>query len=83
VAKPVIMTVDDAHHVLTAIERDLRRHYRSDYRVVKAGSPHEALEAAHQLKERGTAVALFLVDQRMPEMTGTKLLGKVRELHPE
>lgn len=82
-AKPVIMTVDDDHHVLTAIERDLRRHYRNDFRVMKAGSPQEALEAAHQLKERGTAIALFLVDQRMPEMTGTKLLGKVRELHPE
>src|SRR5512143_289619 len=82
-AKPVIMTVDDDPQVLAAIERDLRHHYQSDYRVVKAGSPAEALEAARQLKQRGTPVALFLVDQRMPEMTGTAVLAEVRKIHPE
>lgn len=82
-AKPVIMTVDDDPQVLSAIERDLRQRYQNDYRVVKAGSPAEALDAARQLKQRGTPVALFLVDQRMPEMTGTKLLAQVRGLHPE
>jgi thioredoxin reductase (NADPH) len=82
-AKPVIMSVDDDPQVLSAIERDLRHRYKNDYRVVKAGSGHEALDAARQLKQRGTAVALFLVDQRMPEMTGTELLAEVRELHPD
>jgi thioredoxin reductase (NADPH) len=83
VAKPVILTVDDDPQVLAAIERDLREHYKADYRVVKAGSPAEALETARQLKQRGTAIALFLVDQRMPEMTGTKFLAAVRDMHPE
>jgi thioredoxin reductase (NADPH) len=82
-AKPVIMSVDDDPQVLTAIERDLRQHYKNDYRVLKAGSAQEALDAARQLKQRGTPVALFLVDQRMPEMTGTKLLAEMRELHPD
>jgi thioredoxin reductase (NADPH) len=77
------MTVDDDPQVLGAIERDLRQRYRNDYRVVKAASAPEALEAARQLKQRGAAVALFLVDQRMPEMTGTQLLAEVRKLHPE
>jgi thioredoxin reductase (NADPH) len=77
------MSVDDDPHVLGAIERDLRRHYRDDYRVMKSGSPLDALETARQLKKRGSAVALFLVDQRMPGMTGTKLLTEVRLLHPE
>lgn len=81
-ARPVIMTVDDDPQVLSAIERDLRGHFK-DYRIVKASSPAEALDSARQLKQRGTAVALFLVDQRMPEMTGTRLLAEVRELHPE
>ena len=83
VARPVIMTVDDDPHVLTAIERDLRRHYRTEYRVLKTSSAREALETSRQLKERGTPIALFLVDQRMPEMTGTSLLAEVRGLHPE
>ena len=67
------MSVDDDPQVLGAIERDLRQHYKNDYRVLKAGSAREALDAARQLKQRGTPVALFLVDQRMPEMTGTQL----------
>lgn len=82
-ARPVIMSVDDDPQVLGAIERDLRQRYKGEYRIVKAGSPQEALQAARQLKQRGTAVALFLVDQRMPEMTGTQLLAEVRKLHPE
>jgi thioredoxin reductase (NADPH) len=83
VARPVIMCVDDDPQVLGAIERDLRQHYKNDYRVLKAGSAHEAVDTARQLKHRGTPVALFLVDQRMPEMTGTQLLAEVKVLHPD
>jgi thioredoxin reductase (NADPH) len=81
--KPVILSVDDDPEVLAAIERDLRRHYRSDYRILKAGSGHEALEAARQLKQRGTPIALVLADQRMPEMLGTELLLELCKLFPE
>lgn len=81
--KPVLMAVDDDPQVLAAVERDLRQHYQSDYRIVKAVSPAEALDAARQLKQRGTVVALFLVDQRMPGMSGTALLAEVRKIHPE
>jgi thioredoxin reductase (NADPH) len=83
VARPVIMSVDDDPEVLGAIERDLRQHYRSDYRILKASSGPQALDAARQLKQRGTPIALFLVDERMPEMTGTELLREVRKLHPD
>ncbi len=81
--KPVILCVDDDAEVLGAVERDLRNHYKSDYRIVKANSPADGLNAARQLKERGTPVALFLVDQRMPGMSGTELLTEVRALHPD
>lgn len=81
--KPVILAVDDDAEVLSAVERDLRQHYRSDYRIVSAGSPEEALDAARQLKQRGAPIALFLVDQRMPGMTGTELLREARKLHPD
>ena len=82
-SKPVIMSVDDDPEVLNAIERDLRGHFSSEYRFVKARSGAEGLEVAQQLKQRGVAVALFLVDQRMPEMTGTELLGQAGKLHPD
>jgi thioredoxin reductase (NADPH) len=83
VVRPAILAVDDDPEVLSAVERDLRQHYRSDYRVLKAGSGREALEAARQLKQRGTPVALFLVDERMPEMSGTEFLREALKLFPE
>lgn len=81
-ARPVILTVDDDASVLAAIERDLRQRYRADYRVLKAGSGAEGLELARELAARNAQVALFLVDQRMPGMTGLELLTEVHPLHP-
>lgn len=82
-AKPVILVVDDDREVLAAIERDLRRHYRDDYRIMAAKSGAEAMETARELQRRGGAVALFLVDQRMPGMTGVQFLEQARVLHPQ
>ncbi len=80
---PVILTVDDEPQVLNAIERDLRQHFRGAYRIVKAGSGADALDALHKLKERATPVALLLSDQRMPEMSGTEFLDQARIIHPD
>ena len=82
-AKPVLMTLDDEPQVLNAIERDLRKHYHSDYRIIKVKSGAEALETVHQLKRRNTPIALFLVDQRMPGMSGTDFLERAVKLYPE
>jgi thioredoxin reductase (NADPH) len=81
--KATIMIVDDEPQVLNAVERDLRRHFRGDYRIIKAGSGAEALAAVKQLKQRNTAVALFLVDQRMPAMSGTEFLLEVMAYYPD
>src|SRR5438034_734935 len=82
-AKPVIWTVDDDPDVLRAVERDLRRHYGDRYRVISADSGTSALEAVKQLKLRNEPVALFLVDQRMPRMSGVEFLEKAIELYPD
>jgi thioredoxin reductase (NADPH) len=81
--KPIILTVDDEPQVLNAVERDLRRHYRGDYRIVKAASGAEALDAVRQLKRRNAPIALFLADQRMANMTGTEFLAEARKLYPQ
>src|SRR6188474_1031087 len=81
--RPVLLVVDDDPEVLKAIERDLRERYRRDYRVVRASSATDGLQAAQELKRRGSPVALFLVDQRMPDMTGTELLSEVKKLYPD
>lgn len=81
-AKPILMTIDDDPQVLASIAQDLRRKYGSDYRIVRASSGQEALDALEQLKERGDAVALLLSDHRMPQMDGVEFLGRARSLFP-
>lgn len=81
--KPVIMTIDDENMVLSAIDRDLKAHYRKEYRIMKSTSGQGALDAIKDLKQRDTPVALFLVDQRMPHMTGTQFLKEARKIYPE
>jgi thioredoxin reductase (NADPH) len=82
-ATPAIMILDDEPQVLNAVERDLRQHFRSDYRIVKSNDGHEALDVLKKLKERNTPVALFLVDQRMPRMNGTEFLDEARKIYPQ
>jgi thioredoxin reductase (NADPH) len=82
-AKPVILAVDDDPQVLRAVERDLRRRYAREYRVLRADSGESALDTLGKLKLRGDPVALFLVDQRMPRMTGVEFLEKAIEQFPD
>ncbi len=81
--KPVIWTVDDDPDVLRAVERDLRRQYGDRYKVISADSGTSALEAVKQLKLRNEMVALFLVDQKMPRMSGVEFLEKAVEFYPD
>ncbi|HEX2450123.1 MAG TPA: FAD-dependent oxidoreductase [Gemmatimonadales bacterium] len=81
--KPVLLGVDDDPEVVRAIERDLRRRYGHDYRVMRAESGRAALELLERLKVRGDPIALLLSDQRMPEMTGVEFLEKARALAPD
>src|SRR5271166_3410541 len=81
--KPVIWTVDDDPDVLRAVERDLRRQYGDRYRVISADSGVSALESVKQLKLRNEPIALFLVDQRMPRMSGVEFLEEAIVLYPE
>ena len=74
--KPVLLTVDDDAEVLRAIERDLRRKYAAEYRVLRPDSGAAALEIVRELKLRNNPLALFLVDQRMPGLSGVEFLAQ-------
>ena len=82
-AKPVILAVDDDPQVLAAVRRDLRERYAEDYQILAAASGAEALESVVELHDAGRTVAAFLVDQRMPGMTGTEFLVQAQESFPE
>src|SRR5512139_2648700 len=81
-AKPVIMTLDDDSSVLNSVERDLRAHYGQEYRIIPINNGKAALEYLKKLEQRSETVALFLVDQRMPEMSGTEFLLEAIQAYP-
>jgi thioredoxin reductase (NADPH) len=81
--KPALMIVDDDPQVLRAVEIDLRHKYGDRFRVLKANSGAIAIEILKQLKLRNEPPALFLVDQRMPHMTGVEFLEKAMEIYPD
>ncbi len=81
--RPVVLAVDDDPQVLAAVRTDLRARYGTTHRVLAESSGAAALEAVQQLVLRGEDVALLLVDQRMPGMSGTEFLQAAREHVPE
>ncbi|CAN5588629.1 FAD-dependent oxidoreductase [soil metagenome] len=81
--KPVILLVDDEPAVLAAVARDLQPHYGDRFRTLRADSGAAALETLRRLKLRETPVALLLVDQRMPGMTGVEFLTEAIKLYPD
>ena len=82
-AKPALLTVDDDPDVSRAVERDLRRRYGGEYRVLRAESGDQALDLLARVAERGDPVALLLADQRMPGMTGVEFLARAAERAPD
>lgn len=81
--KPVLLAVDDDPDVLRSVERDLRKRYGSEYRVLRAESGEVALDALRKLKLRSEPVALMVVDQRMPSMDGVTFLTHALQVYPE
>ena len=70
----IVLFVDDEISVLRAIKRSFRI---EPYEVITANSGKEALEIlSHQ------HVDVVVSDQRMPEMSGTELLEKIKHRWP-
>jgi thioredoxin reductase (NADPH) len=82
-AKPAILAVDDDADVLSAIERDLRRHYGERYRILTATSGPAALDLTAKVLQRNETIALFLVDHRMPQMNGVEFLSSAIQDFPD
>jgi thioredoxin reductase (NADPH) len=80
--RPIILLIDDEPEVLQAVERDVRRRYGKEYRVMKAISGHEGLSLLRQVAIRNEIVALFLSDHRMPQMNGIEFLKEAETIFP-
>lgn len=80
--KPIILSVDDDLQVLRSLKSDLRQEFKNEYRIISTSSANEALESLPELKKKGEVVALFISDQRMPEMEGVQFLEKAKQIFP-
>jgi two-component system, probable response regulator PhcQ len=75
----LILLVDDEPHILSALQRSLRRVLREpDYRIETQTDPLAALARAAD-----HAYALVISDYRMPGLDGVTLLTRLRTLQPE
>jgi DNA-binding NtrC family response regulator len=73
-AYPKLLLVDDEVNILRALERLL---IAEDFDITVVNSPQEAL---HLIAREEYAIVMS--DQRMPQMEGTSLLQKVKEISP-
>jgi thioredoxin reductase (NADPH) len=81
VAVPVLFAVDEDASSLREVERELVDRYARSYRIVCVSSADEAMAELQALAEANEDVALVLAAQSFEGMTGSELLGRVRDLH--
>ena len=72
--RPLIIIVDDEREILMALKRTLMQ---VDVRIESFTSPRLALEFLQDNQP-----VLIISDQRMPDITGDKLLSEVKQLWP-
>ena len=81
--QPIIFIVDDDVQVLRAITRDIKNKFRQDYRILSTSSAKEILDSLLELKNKGEAVAMFISDQRMPEIEGVDFLTQAMSFYDD
>ena len=81
--QPIIFIVDDDVQVLRAITREMKNKFRQDYRILSTSSAKEILGNLLELKNKGEAVAMFISDQRMPEIEGVDFLTQAMEFYDD
>ncbi|GEP95794.1 FAD-dependent oxidoreductase [Chitinophaga cymbidii] len=80
---PIILCIDDDAQVLRAIVRDLKARYRNEYRIISTTVVQEALDSLLEMKNKGETIAMFISDQRMPDMDGVAFLEKAKQFYPD
>ncbi|NUQ33890.1 MAG: response regulator [Planctomycetaceae bacterium] len=73
--KRIVLVVDDENLIRWSLYEKLTE---AGYDVVEAGDGKSALELA-----RRDGIAMMLLDYRLPDMDGLKVLDELRSIHPD
>jgi thioredoxin reductase (NADPH) len=76
---PVVLVVDDDLRARGLVEGELRKRYGADYQVICVGSADDPPGLLAKLRDDQRRVAIVLAGESVSELTGTKLLARVRE----
>ena len=82
-SRPVILAVDDDAGALKSTRSELVRRYARDYRVICRRRSRDALALLGELRDAGERVAIVLAAQWLPDLSGTQLLTRVPDFHPD
>ena len=80
--QPLLLAVDEDRDALDDVETPLVQRYGRDYRVECVADADEALRTLTGLARGGGDVALVLAATSFSRTTGSRLLERVRDLHP-
>ena len=82
-SKPVLLAVDYDLQVLQAITKNLANEYGDRFQVLQADSCETALKQLKILKLQSRLLALILINQQMPEITGVEFLEHSIDIFPD
>ena len=77
--KPLLLLVDDDRAVIEALEAELRPAFEDICRIESFDDPREALASLPRWTEEQRSIAVAIVDQKMPGMSGVEFLVALRE----
>ena len=77
----VLLVVDDDPRARSVVEQELRKRYGADYQVICAGSADDPPGLLAKLRDERRRVSIVLAGDSQSQLTGTKLLARVREFH--
>ncbi|EAZ94346.1 diguanylate cyclase domain-containing protein [Crocosphaera chwakensis] len=81
--RSTIICVDNEEVILNSLGEQLKRHFGKNYDIELAQKGSEVLDLCEELTEEGIEIPVIISDQRMPEISGDKLLIKVHHHYPK
>ena len=80
---PIIFCIDDDPQVLRALTRDLKSKYRDSYKILSTTLVKDGLDSLLELKNKSETIAMYISDQRMPDMDGIGFLSQAIRFYPD